>query len=465
MKFTGLFLFILLFSSIFTISMSLLYFEEVDAKKASGVAASRYGSDTKKIVCGDRLCEYTNQTSQDDPDVSKEQQEKDPQKLAEEREKAIREQLKITIKTPEVIEDETTESGETYNNFTSTESNELNDITESEVLANQTTIEIDLTRLLPLVNVPATLPLHEGYFNGELTYYIVTDSSDKKHSELITENQGWKVEYSPILENAPLESLSTTYVFSNGVKGNGVLNFQGEVFSSSPETLENYSPLINYIQVRWNEDELPIILVSEKQILAAVKVNKITLTELPIVLNLPQIVWPGGQIPVKVDKNVTDSDPFVGGQVIDIDLSNKTVTFVAHRSWGQDGRTIYQIITDSTPDQPAMAFGVAYSPKLANLFESSASTDLFLFKNGIKGSGPLGFQPNISGSVPSADNYSPICKIHIISWEDSENARLLLKISDIEYYENKEVLKIDIARPQDKDHLVNCPIIDPFQME
>ena len=30
-----------------------------------------------------------------------------------------------------------------------------------------------------------------------------------------------------------------------------------------------------------------------------------------------------------------------------------TVTFVAHRGWGHDGRTIYYIVTDATPSGPA----------------------------------------------------------------------------------------------------------------
>jgi hypothetical protein len=42
------------------------------------------------------------------------------------------------------------------------------------------------------------------------------------------------------------------------------------------------------------------------------------------------------------------------GQVLNIDTSKMTVTFVAHVGWGPDGKTIYYIVTDATPEMPAI---------------------------------------------------------------------------------------------------------------
>ena len=52
--------------------------------------------------------------------------------------------------------------------------------------------EADLGSVLRLsrANVPATIPLHQGYYNGEDVYYIITDSSDPTHANIITEKQG-----------------------------------------------------------------------------------------------------------------------------------------------------------------------------------------------------------------------------------------------------------------------------------
>ncbi|MFB5619249.1 MAG: hypothetical protein ACE5RE_06620, partial [Candidatus Nitrosomaritimum aestuariumsis] len=93
---------------------------------------------------------------------------------------------------------------------------------------------------LSRANVPATIPMHQGFYNGESVYFIITDSSDPTHAEVITENQGWKVELAPLLANAPDEALSTTYMFTNGISGDGVHNFQGEVFTSTPAQQETY---------------------------------------------------------------------------------------------------------------------------------------------------------------------------------------------------------------------------------
>ena len=71
------------------------------------------------------------------------------------------------------------------------------------------------------------------------------------------------------------------------------------------------------------------------------------------------------------------------------------MTFVAHRGWGPDGRTIYYIVTDATPSGPAETMGVVSSPTSANLIAHSGAVDLFQFKNGIKGSGPLGSHHNM----------------------------------------------------------------------
>ena len=59
--------------------------------------------------------------------------------------------------------------------------------------------------------------------------------------------------------------------------------------------------------------------------------------------------------------------------------------------WGPDGRTIYYIVTDATPSGPAGMMGVVSSPTSANLIANSAAVELYQFKNGLTGTGPLGF--------------------------------------------------------------------------
>lgn len=316
---------------------------------------------------------------------------------------------------------------------------------------------------LSRANVPATIPMHQGFYNGESVYYIITDSSDPAHAEVITENQGWNVELAPLLANAPAEALSKTYMFKNGISGDGVHGFQGEVFTSTPAQPEDYSALTSHVHVTWNDGVEARILDSDEMIMAAADAGDVTLAELPVVLNMPQIIWPEGQMMVKEDKTLADDTPYGGGQVLDIDTEEMTVTFVAHRGWGPDGRTVYYIVTDATPSGPAGMMGVVDAPTAASLIANSAAVDLFQFSNGITGSGPLGFQPGIAASAPGDANYSPMWRVFMIGWEAPEDASILENKADIDAYQKAGLISVALARPMDSDHIVNCPFIDPFQ--
>ena len=140
-----------------------------------------------------------------------------------------------------------------------------------------------------------------------------------------------------------------------------------------------------------------------------------------------------------------------------------TVTFIAHRGWGPDGSTIYYIVTDATPTGPAEMMGVVDAPTSANLIANSAAVDLFQFKNGIVGSGPLGFQPGIATAVPGDENYSPMWRIYLIEWNDPAMATVLETKADIEAFQSNESITVTLARPLNSDHIVNCPFVDPFQ--
>lgn len=396
---------------LFTVGLTAGYFEDANALKSKGTAILKYGSGTD--ICGLQLCS----------------------EVPGGKSAWVEEQAKPAPVSPaeEPAEDETagTDPGSVLR--------------------------------LSRANVPATIPLHHGYYDGGDVFFIITDSSDETHAEIISANQGWQVELAPLLANAPDSALSKTYMFTNGIEGNGVHGYQGEVFTSTPSQPETYSALTSHVHVTWTNDSSPKVLDSEEMILAAEEGGEVLLTHLDVVLNMPQIVWPGGQMTVKEDATLTDETPYGGGQVLDIDTEKMTVTFIAHRGWGPDGRTIYYIVTDATPRGPAEMMGVVSSPTSASLIANSAAVDLFQFKNGLESSGPLGFQPGIASAAPGDANYSPMWRIFMIGWDDASDARLLETIDDINAYEESGLISIGIARPMDSDHIVNCPFIDPFQ--
>jgi len=166
---------------------------------------------------------------------------------------------------------------------------------------------------------------------------------------------------------------------------------------------------------------------------------------------------------IRSDKQINNKMLFSGGQIIEINEDELFVTFVAHRSWDSDGKTIYYIVTDATPIGPAELMGAVYSPTLSNLLTHSSVTDLFQFKNGIKGSGSLGYQPEILNFSSNEEDYSPISKIYLIEWHNSKLAQILQTKSDIDSFDNNDLLTVSIARPTNSEYIINSPIIDPFQ--
>ena len=186
-----------------TIGLTIHSVTEIDAMKSVGskspdrAGVGSYGSATKNIVCGDRLCsEYEDGRAGYESGA-------DP--ITTTLEKPIVEEVPPIEEPPIIIEEPIMQSP-----------------------------PADFVQRLARTNVPATIPLHLGYYNGGAVYFIVTDSSDPKHAEVVTKQQGWKVQSAPVLVNSPKEILSPVYIFENGVNGTGVYGFQGEVFSVTP---------------------------------------------------------------------------------------------------------------------------------------------------------------------------------------------------------------------------------------
>jgi hypothetical protein len=321
----------------------------------------------------------------------------------------------------------------------------------------------DPSFLLSKTNVPATIPMHKGIYAGNQILYIITDGSDEDYSKTLSEKQGWNVELASAISDVPEDALQKLFIFKNGIKGDGIYGFQDEVFSSTPSQESQYSALSSIIEVTWKIGQKEIMFESAADVITAEEGGRVEFNETGIVLNTPQIVWPDGQMLVRSDKEITDETPYGGGQIIEINEEELTVTFVAHRGWGPDGSTIYYIVTDATPSGPAETMGVVSSPTSANLIAHSGAVDLFQFKNGIKGTGPLGFQPGIAGAALGDTNYSPMWRIYLVEWNDEKSAKILETKSDIDSFRADDLISVSIARPTNSDHIVNCPFIDPFQ--
>ena len=332
-------------------------------------------------------------------------------------------------------------------------------VTPIIVTQNQIFAQGELGSVLKLsrASIPIDIPLVKGYENGNEIFFIATDVSDEKTAVFATNLTGFKVNFSPLLAQTPEPARGQAYVFKNGVEGNGPFGFQIPVLNAKPGD-EGYSPLLQVNMVEWKQGSTATELKSVQEIVDAEKNGTIAINKTSIIVNHPAIKWQGGELKVREDNKINDDSPYGGAQVLNIDTENMVVTMVAHRGWGPDGKTIYYIVTDATPEMPATMMGVASVPLDEQLAATPVAVDLFQFMNGINGTGPMGFQAGIGAANPTDENYSPMWKISFGEWTDPSKATVLETIDDITAMGQNGMLTITPA--MDGKHVVNCPFFD-----
>ena len=316
--------------------------------------------------------------------------------------------------------------------------------------------------------VPARIPLRAGLHGGQELLYIATDSSDEKYAGMISDRQGWRVEHAPPLAAAHPDARADVYVFANGVAGAGLRGYQAEVFSSTPERPYEYSALRSVVEVEWKLGQSAELLDSEEAVMRAGNSSRVVLERTGTVVNMPQVKWPGGQMPVRGnatgDGNATGGGAEGGAQVIELDEELMYATFEARRGWGPDGRTAYHILVGATPEGPAGVTGATHEPALASTVPGAAAIDAYHFRNGVPGAGPLGFQPGIVSAAPGQEGYSPVQRVYIAEWaSDPDGASVLQTVADVEALEEAGDVDVVLARPMHSDYVVNSPAVDPFQ--
>jgi len=312
----------------------------------------------------------------------------------------------------------------------------------------------EMVQQLTETNVPVTLPLTRGFVNGHEVFYITTEASEKAVADHLTNLTGSRVVHAPTLKSTPADSLANIYEFKNGIEGTGPQGFQPNVADSQPGDV-GYSPLWRINLVEWKQDVMPRELRSEDDILAAQDKGDLSIKPADVVVNCPFVQWNGGSLKVRQDKTLTDETAYGDGQVLNIDIDKMEVTLVGHRGFSPDGSTIYYIATDASVKEVADALGIVFANKTGSTLKSGASSDLFVFTNGIKGSGPMGFQASIAGTDVGDEAYSPLWRIQTVTWNNSSEAEFLRTVQEISSKGSDGKIKIDIAGA-----VVNCPFVE-----
>jgi hypothetical protein len=96
---------------------------------------------------------------------------------------------------------------------------------------------------------------------------------------------------------------------------------------------------------------------------------------------------------------------------------------------------------------------VNYEP---NLTKSQDIGNLWIFKNGVKGPGFLGFQASVVDSIPGDSHYTPLWKVSIIEWKTTSGTTPTILGSDnaIAAAQSKGQITITPTKV-----VVNCPIL------
>ncbi len=137
------------------------------------------------------------------------------------------------------------------------------------------------------------MPPVDGYMEGQSIRFIHTETSDPKVAELLTKMKGSPVLVVPSLSQASNDMLANVYVFTNGIKGGGPLDFQPDVFDSPPGT-EGYRPLRRLNLATWKNAQAARELKTAAEVRAALAKSEITVEQPGVVINMPMLTWPDG---------------------------------------------------------------------------------------------------------------------------------------------------------------------------
>ena len=140
----------------------------------------------------------------------------------------------------------------------------------------------------------AELPAGKAWADGKEIYFVHTEASDPGVAEKLTNMMKSPVILVPSLANVPDESLANVYVFTNGIAGSGPFGFQADVFDNPPGT-DGYTPLRRLNVITWTDETKARELTSAADVLAAETAGELIIEQPGVVINMPFVVWDGGQ--------------------------------------------------------------------------------------------------------------------------------------------------------------------------
>ncbi|HEX5943038.1 MAG TPA: hypothetical protein VFY66_12215 [Anaerolineales bacterium] len=113
-----------------------------------------------------------------------------------------------------------------------------------------------------------------------------------------------------------------------------------------------------------------------------------------------------------------------------------------------EGKEIYFVHTEASDAGVAekltnmMKSPVILVPSLANVPEEALS-NVYVFTNGVEGTGPFGFQADVFDNPPGTEGYTPLRSLNVITWADGATARELKSVAEVLEAESNGELAIE----------------------
>ena len=191
-------------------------------------------------------------------------------------------------------------------------------------------------------DAPLTIPMIDGYYNGEKVYFIHTEISDKDIADMMSMMINFPTLHVPDLDEISPNDLGKVYIFTNGISGSGPYGggpffFQIDIFDSVPG-MDEYNQFRVPQLVTWNENSNPILLTSIEDLFEAEANGELSIESTDFVVNAPIIVWTSDGITQTTSRiqNMFESMSGVEGELTFVDEDNYVAIFKLHSEKGMD---------------------------------------------------------------------------------------------------------------------------------
>lgn len=143
----------------------------------------------------------------------------------------------------------------------------------------------------PIKGQQVHMPLKQGWFEGQVVFYVTTDASDAGAAKNLEANFSPRLAYalpSATIEKSarqPPSSVDKVYAFPNFAQNN--------VFASAPKpvgyqsTESAYTPIWLMMTVTWKAGATPSALTSEEAVLDAAEKGLVLVASTGVVVNCP----------------------------------------------------------------------------------------------------------------------------------------------------------------------------------